>query len=342
MPINDSSLYIMCNAVADFVRSGLQTNANEMAVYIGSPAGLVQKKDENRINLFFYRFEPSGFQASAHPHEPWQVRMYCMVTCLAAEQNVDPGENDIRMLGQILTLFHEQRILPAVSIGDQVVRLLAVFNPASDEQLNQLWSIQGDLSYRPSVIYELALAPVMPQTLRGTPPKVGALGFEAGANLEHRFDEFSGISKAPLVPEQQVNALNPAWIPVISWVENEHCVSSIEIDVEATPPATVSPDIWVAGVVGESISFEWQVWQGDDWQIITGDDLIISSNQIVHDNIPLSLPTVTLPALAVDADHDRWQLLVTATRIYQPSPDAFAIRLRSNPLLISLYRGSLL
>jgi len=342
MPIADSSLYLACNSVADFIRSGLQTNANGMTVYLGSPVDLMDKKDENRINLFFYRFEQSGFQANAHPQDPWRMRVYCMISCLAEEANSDPGENDLRMLGLVLSLFHEQRILPEITIGEESIRLLAVFNPSTDEQINQLWSIQGEASYRPSVIYEIALAPIMPETIRGEPPKVASIGLESFPDIDKRYQGFSKSALASLVTSQPVNELNPAWLPVIGWVDNEQCISGLELDVEVTSPATFTPEIWVAGAIGETITFEWNVWQGDDWQTEAGSDLVVSSNQIDQHNIPISLPTISLPALVIDGEHDRWQLILVATRSYQPSPDSGVIQLRSNPILISLYRGSLL
>tara|TARA_Y100000310_G_scaffold337574_1_gene425027 strand:+ start:783 stop:1814 length:1032 start_codon:yes stop_codon:yes gene_type:complete len=341
MPIADSSLYLICNSVADFVRGGLQTFDNDINVYLGSPADLTAHSDEDRINLFFYRFEPSGFQANLHPNLPWHIRLHCMITCMAVDDDdTHPGEDDLRLLGQILTLFHEQRIQPMFVVNDIPVRLNAVFNPASDEQLNQLWSVQGDASYRPSVLFEMSLAPIKPEELKGDAPLVGFTGSQAAGSFDSRFDSFSGTISTPLFAGGNVNQSNPAWTPIICWVDGDECVTSLSVDVESVLPTNFNPQLWVAGRMGETVSLEWQIWQGDDWVTDAGIDLVISSTAINPEAIPLTLPTLSLPALTVDSDHDRWQLIVTATRSYQTYTGGPSTTLKSNPLIISLYRGS--
>ncbi|MDV6250473.1 DUF4255 domain-containing protein [Vibrio sp. EA2] len=341
MPIADSSLYLICNSVADFIRSGLQTFDNDINVYLGSPANLTERRDEDRINLFFYRFEPSGFQANAHPHLPWHLRLHCMITSMAIDDdNTHPGEDDLRLLGQVLMLFHEHRVQPMLMVNDMPFRLNAVFNPASDEQLNQLWSIQGDASYRPSALFEMSLAPIQPEELKGEAPLVGFTGSQVAGAFDSRFDDFNGSISTPIFSGGSVNPNNPAWTPMICWVEGEECVTSLSLDVENTLPGDFHPQLWVAGRIGESVSLEWKVWQGDNWVTESGVDLVVSSATISPETIPLTLPTLDLPELAVDGDHDRWQLIVTTNRSYQAYADGPSTLFKSNPLIISLYRGS--
>ncbi len=341
MPIADSSLYLICNSVADFIRSGLQTFDNDITVYLGSPADLSERTEEDRINLFFYRFEPSGFQSNAHPNLPWQLRLHCMITTMAIDHdNTHPGEDDLRLLGQVLMLFHEHRVQPLLVVNGITFRLNTVFNPASDEQLNQLWSIQGDASYRPSALFEMSLAPIAPEELKGEAPLVGFTGFQASGSVESRFDSFTGTLNTPLFAGGTVNTHNPAWTPIICWVDGDECVTSLSLDVEDTLPSNFHPQLWLAGKIGESVSLEWQIWQGDEWLSASGVDLLVSSSTIHPDAIPLSLPNLDLPALSIDGDHDRWQLIVTATRSYQAFADGPSTMLKSNPLIISLYRGS--
>lgn len=341
MPIPSSSFYEICDAMAEYVRVGLQAVTHDIHIYLGAPAEIAGKKDEHRISLFFYRFEPSGFQAGAHPQDPWRLRLFCMFSCMAAEDNIDnPGADDLRLLGLVMALFHERPVLPLIEIGGEQLRLQVVFNPSSDEQLNQLWSIQGETGFRPSLVYEFALAPVMPQERRGEPPRVGTFGLETGAAIDARYAPFGGSLHVPLATAQQVDTANPAWAPLVCWVDADQCIGSLSLDVDVTDPAVFTPTLWVAGLAGANVTLEWQIWQGDRWSSVPGINLVISSQGLDPDLIPVALPQIDLPPLDIDAEHDRWQLLLHATREYQPMPGSPPLTLRSNPLLISLYRGA--
>lgn len=341
MPIPSSSFYQICEAVADYVGDGLQAVTNNIHIYLGAPAEVAGKKDEHRISLFFYRFEPSGFQADPHPQEPWRLRLFCMISCMAMEDSIDnPGADDLRLTGLVMALFHERPILPLIDVGGEPVRLQVVFNPATDEQLNQLWSIQGDASFRPSLIYEFALAPVMPDERRGEPPRVGSIGLETGADMADRHAPFGGSVQVPLTQRQRIDTGNPAWTPLACWVENDRCIGSLTLDVDITDPASFTPMLWLAGVEGATVTLEWHIWQGGRWSSLTGIDLAISSSALDPERIPVALPAIDLPPLDIDSEHDRWQLLLYASRDYLPTPDSPPLALRSNPLLVSLYRGS--
>ena len=66
----------------------------------------------------------------------------------------------------------------------------------ADEQINQIWSTQGDTVYRPSLVYEITLAPVDPETPAAQPPRVASLGALAGGGL------FKTV-QAPFTPGSQ-------------------------------------------------------------------------------------------------------------------------------------------
>jgi hypothetical protein len=337
MALPDSSLYIACKSLVNALQNGIQANSHGIKVFMGAPADVASKTDDIRLNLFFYRFEASGFQAGAHPNEPWRIRAFVLVTCMAS-QGDDQGEEDLRLLGMVMAFFNENRIMPLVTIGAETLRLQAVFVPATDEQINQIWSTQGDTIYRPSIIYEVSLAPVMPTVLRGEPPRVGYTGLETHADLRKRFASFSGSSRQLPVGVAGVNVANPAWVPVVCWVDGDECAAALSVDVDLVNPQTLTPSLWVAGLVGASVSLEWQVWEDEKWRLVSGGNLVISSSEISPDNIPVGLPSVSLPILTLTGKA-RWQLLLYAVRLYQP---AFGepVSLRSNPLLISLFRGS--
>ena len=74
-----------------------QANSNNIKIHIGAPADVSNKPEEIRLNLFFYRIEPSGFQANSHPNEPWRMRMFVLVSCMTALAD-DQGVEDLRLL----------------------------------------------------------------------------------------------------------------------------------------------------------------------------------------------------------------------------------------------------
>lgn len=340
MAIPDSALYLACNSVADFISNGIQANTHGIKIYLGSPADITKKDDEDRLNLFFYRMEPSGFQAGVHPRDPWRVRLFCMITAMAEDGDTQ-GEGDLKLIGLIMALFHDQRILPSVNIYGQDVRLEAIFNPATDEQINQLWSTQGDTSYRPSILYEFSLTPILqPDTQKPEPPRVGAFGLETRADIGRRYDPFAGTVHEPQPATGEVATTNPAWTPLVAWVDGGDIRSSITLDVDGTAPSTFHPTLWIAGDPGASVDLEWSIWEGDTWRTEAGPTLSVSSEAIDPDAIPVALPTLNLPSLTVTPSDERWQLLLHVTRLYTPHPSATPITLRSNPLLISLYRSS--
>ncbi len=95
MPVPASSLSIVCTSIGDFVRAGINAAANNIVVTIGAPASVAGEDDEQRINLFFYRFEPYGFNADGRPDEIWRLRLFCLVTTFGVdEDDVPAGEND--------------------------------------------------------------------------------------------------------------------------------------------------------------------------------------------------------------------------------------------------------
>ena len=347
MPIPESSLSIICNSIRDFVNNGVNGVANNISVSIGSPATVSEDDGQHHINLFFYRFEPEGFNADVRPGEIWRLRLYCLITTMGIDEDAVPaGENDLRMLGGVIRIFREQPVLSAVAVNGEQVRLQVVLNPVTDEQINQVWSTQGDTTYRPSVIYEMALAPVIPSVLRIDPPRVGTLGNQAFPSTGERYAGFSGTTQGPRLPLQQVNIDNPQWVPEISWVYQDECFHSLRFDVNSAEFAAFTPELWVAGDPNENVDLVWEIWDSTNGWDSAGGPVSVTpfSTAIDPDNIPAPIPntfpqaavlpiTLPLPVLQNSA-----QALLQATRSVTLVPGQAPIELRSNPLLISLYR----
>lgn len=344
MALPVSSLSIVCNEILDFVRAGLNASSNNISVTIGAPAEVPDSDEEHRVNLFFYRFEPSAFQTAAFSNDPWRLRMFCLITAFGVlDDSVSAGENELRMLGEIMRIFREQPISNPTTVGSEQVRLQTIFSPATDEQVNQVWSTQGDTSYRPSVIYEMALAPIMPSVLRSDPPLVGGFGTESRAAAAGRYAGFTGSEHAPVVPAHYINVADPHWAPQLCWVYLDACHHTLALDVDAAGFATFEPQIWLAGDPSTSVNLVWQVWNNSGWSTVSpAVSATPVGTAIDPENIPAAVPgsfpfNLTLP-IALAAGETGAQALLYAERSVIPYAGADPVQIRSNPLLISLYR----
>lgn len=346
MALPVSSVSEVCVHIRDFLKTEMAAAANNIDIKIGIPADAASMSN-NGINLFFYRFDTSGFDAALRPDEIWRIRMYCLITTFGKDddaENISAGENDLRMLGNIMRIFHENPV-HQIDIDGLISHLQVIFLPLSDDQLNQVWSTQGETTYRPSVVYEMSLAPVVAAgTVWGGAPIVGALGTQLHADMSARHARFSGVTAASPVVKSTVNIADPAWTPKICFIYQNQCVQSLSFDVESTEFSSFTPQVWVAGDNSESVSLVWEVWK-NGWSKAGSTVTVTPFNtDIDPDKIPSSVPAVfpfniSLPSsLTLAADEFSGQALLYATRSYTPIEGQAAIEIKSNPLLVSVYR----
>ena len=264
-----SSLSIVCEHIRQFVRTGVNAPANGLDVSVGAPAA-IDAGGEHHLNLFFYRFEPSGFEAGARPDAPWRIRMFCMVTPFGIDEpsdgaTVPAGENDMRMLGDVMRVFHQTPILPPVDADGVTVRTQVMFLSTSDEQINQIWSTQGDIHYRPSVVYEMSLTPIVPTELAPLPRIVGAIGLEARTTA-NRHAAFAGAVAGPPVRRQTVDTGDPVWVPALAWVVGGALHRSLAFDVDGADFAAFDPEVWLAGDPAATVRLVWEAWRSSGWE----------------------------------------------------------------------------
>jgi hypothetical protein len=243
----------------------------------------------------------------------------------------------------VLRIFRETPVLGAVTVNGEQVRLQVVFSPATDEQINQVWSTQGDTTYRPSVIYEMALAPIMPSTLRVEPALVGTIGNQAMTSQSGRFAAFSGTALAPQVPFTAVNIDNPGWAPAICWLYQGACAHTLSFDVDGAEFGAFTHQIWLAGDPAQSVDLVWEIWDSSGWRSAGAP---VAANPFTTAIDPANVPAaiagtfpldLTLP-VSIPAGENAAQALLHATRSVTPVPGRPPVTVRSNPLLISLYR----
>ena len=151
-------------------------------ILIGHPELAAKAADKQNaphlINLFFFQLEHSGYPADAAKVDPVYVRAHCLVSAFgknetANNSTISAGENDLRLIGGVLAALHEKPLLEISDTTGNVKAMLQIVpEPLSLETINNLWSTQVDVSYRPSVIYELALVPVPFESRTERSPRV--------------------------------------------------------------------------------------------------------------------------------------------------------------------------
>ncbi len=346
MALPTSTLSTVANQVASFLRDSLDAANNNIDVRIGNPA-LPGDDGQHRLNLFFYRMEPSAFQAEGHPNDPYRMRLFCLITPFAiedaedADATIGAGENDLRLLGAVLRVFHEQPILAAVQAAAIPVRMQAVLLPMTDEQLNQVWSTQGDTAYRTSVVYEFSLFPVVPLERRPGALRVGALGLEARAS-DDRSTRFSGQVRAPVVPLTFVDVRDVAWTPLLAWFDGGLPLRTIAIDSDDPANAAFAAGLWIAGEPGVAVNLRWERWRDGFEPIGAVIAANVHTNAIDPDVPPTALanfPSSLDMPVQLAAGESSLQLLLYAERDVLRI-DGSVQRVRSQPLLLTLYRGA--
>ena len=181
----------VANQLGRFITTKVSGNPR---VVIGPPADAVptDANAEPVINLFFYKVGPSGFHADATTQDPFFIRIQCLITAFGKDVSVDnssssvlsEGEITLRLLGSVIEQFHQNPVQHAALPGGGPLAqstLQIVFAPLNIEELNQIWGTQGDIIFRTSLAYEIALAPMISGVMPQMPSRVGEISGRVGA-----------------------------------------------------------------------------------------------------------------------------------------------------------------
>lgn len=342
MPLPTSSLSQVCRSIANFVSTGLNASANSIRVMIGNPADAVPGASggEHHLNLFFYLVEPTGFFPDTNPGDTWWLRLQCLVTGFGtAEDNISAGENDLRLLGEVMRLFHETPVLDALQVEDETFRLQVIFQALNPDDLNHIWSTQGDVSYRPSVAYEMSLAPVIPARRAMGSPLVGAAGSEIRADMAARRSPFAGELSAPAVPLTVVDVSREDWAPAIALIHQGQCAWSLAFDRAGDALQDFTPEVWVAGRVGEDVTLIWEQWtRMEGWQR-EDDTLTAAATDTAIDPAGADQAATTAIDLPL-GENEIGQAVLYAERTYLRESDGELLTVRSNPVLVTVYEAA--
>ena len=99
MPLPETSLSRASRSIADFIQSSFTAAGHPIQVRLGTPAAAqpATTDTEHRLNLFFHRFEPTGFGSHELPNQTLWIRVYCIITAFAVDEDrISAGESDLR------------------------------------------------------------------------------------------------------------------------------------------------------------------------------------------------------------------------------------------------------
>jgi hypothetical protein len=343
MALPQSTLSLVCRSIADFLVQGLDANANAIRVMMGAPAEAAPgaSPTEHRVNLFFYRIEPSGFFPDLAPDEIWRIRLHCLITAFGmAEGQISAGENDLRLLGEIVRLFHETPIMNVLNLNGTQVRMDAVFHPLEIEDINHLWATQGDVAFRPSAAYELSLVPIIPKERDLGSPLVARTAAQVYGTMDARHAQFTADGQVwePDVAVRRVSGELDDWAPAICLVYKGRCTESLRFAVGSVALTTFNPRVWVAGPQNAPVTLRWEIWdRTQGWRTAAGSRNTVARGEVLDPDQAASAVTV---GFALPFKDHPGQAVLYAERSYVRGSDGASLTVRSNPVLINLYQVS--
>jgi hypothetical protein len=226
-----------------------------------------------------------------------------------------------------------------MQVDGEKVRLQVVFSPLALEDVNHLWSTQGDVKYRPSVAYEMALTPVVPKTRAKGTGRVGRLGIDVRATMDALYDPFQGVIRPPPVDAVAVEIRRPDWAPRICFVHNGECSVSMSFVRDTPNLAALELHVWVAGDPAKKVALKWDIWHRETgW---TTEDASVPESSPLGTTIDPDTPPPDNELVALDLPFsDKPGQAVLYAIHYYKAPGEDADRpMRSNPIMLTLYKA---
>ncbi|MFO1434520.1 MAG: DUF4255 domain-containing protein [Candidatus Competibacteraceae bacterium] len=310
-------------------------------ILIGTPS-VAHKLAESEtslhyLNLFFYRIEPGAYPADGDSRDPLYLRVHCLITAFADSDSgtggVGAGENDLRLLGGVMQQLHAQPFLTLRSNGNPIAQLQVLLNPLSLDDINHLWATQGEIPYRLSVAYELALLPLPLDQRVERSRRVGTLGLEVTTGAPE------GIAPVTTLPfslsRLEVDTRPPDWTPQLAFLGDDGGLQPALSYAKAAAPATVR--IVAAGRPGDVLELYWEAW---DHNAGWGKPMSANPPTLeIHSSVVDPVDGIGIDPVAVKLPAAGPAQLQLYLRRNWTRPDGVTQTLRSNPVLISLLQA---
>lgn len=344
--LSPTALSLAVNTLRDTLADHI-ADIDSSTIFVTHPKDAVDQvggDGKQYLNLFLYQVEWAGHPPDAVSEDPVYVRANCLITALATKETggggggVSAGENDLRLIGEVLRVFHEHPVHLISDNGTQA-HMQVVFHPLTLDDINHLWSNQGGVPYRLSVAYQLSLLPVPMAEAQDRSPRVASIGVDAHGDLVREPLPGSGFAITTLAPAAVPSAPDVTrtdWIPEILFWDAAAGYQRVLTVPVASVPDQVS--VGIAGKPGENVTLVWERWsaQGDGtpWQLADdSQSVVIALDALPADPADASFAeAVTVPG----AVKTKGQATLHARR-YHTRPDGTVVRIVSNPLLLTVF-----
>ena len=275
------------SVAANGLRTLLQSEIEDMEVgqiLIGHPKDTFESmgNDENYLNLFFYNVQFDGYPADGSSENPFYVRLYCLITAVGGKQTLpSAGENDLRLVGEVMRVLHQKPFITVSNDSNsEIAQLQIVPHPLNLDNLNHVWSTQGDTPYRLSVAYEMALAPIPLSEAIEKSPWVGEIGVSSEADVNPDVLPVSGFgieTLSPAVPSVTVDTALYDWPPHVCFVYQDLCAYTLAFELGSQALGDFNVEIWLATDENAIIDLVWERWQSDNgWSILSRRENILA------------------------------------------------------------------
>ncbi len=193
-----SSLSKVCNAVARHISDNIIDDGSDVRVVVGNPADAkpAGQDSDHKINLFFYRIEPYAFSPDTTSGENLMTKTHCLITPFAVtEDNVSSGENDLRFLGEVIRILHEKPFVQVKIEDGEEFFIQIVQQGLTTEEINQVWNNQRDVTYRPSIGYEISITPIIPKDKKIQAPPVEKVSLITVSDISYKKADMETIKE---------------------------------------------------------------------------------------------------------------------------------------------------
>lgn len=246
-------------------------------IRIGHPAETIKELevlDDSGLNMFFYDVNYDGYPADGSSDNPFYVRINCLITAVGQKssepdgtgnRDVSKGENELRLIGEVMRILHEQPVL-SIDDGDdnEIAQLQVIPYTMNLDNLNHIWSTQSETSYRLSVAYEMSLAPVPFRQESDSSPLVTdspTISVLVKSN-DTQDNKKINVPLQPIVEYLEIETDDDDWIPHICLIENAGSVpSKLHYVYLIADDFNKELNILIAAKNNARVKLVWNVWR---------------------------------------------------------------------------------
>lgn len=192
------------------LRTHIATNTDleETNVLLGHPASVqILNGTDPYLSVYFFSVYPAANSADIRPKERLDTIVHCIVTPLAknptsSASQITSGEEDLRILGQVMACMHEWRLLIVNDMDEEPVCSVEIIPlELSMDKLSKIVPTQPEGGFRPTIAYELSLIPLFTKESPPIEPEVKVVTYGVSPDMD------DGRNHGNNFPQKYINAL---------------------------------------------------------------------------------------------------------------------------------------